>query len=462
MIPKARFVLLVLTALLIATAAQAQEFRGAWVTAWAPGYFTPQQCDATVAAAKSVGIDALFIQVRKNADAYYESALEPRAADIAPGFDPLAYIVDKAHKQGIQIHAWINTYRVWTAKDRPTDPTHVVNAHPEWLNKSSDGQSRASEGLYIDPGVPQAREHIAEVVTDIAKRYDIDGIHLDYIRYPGSAWGYSGAALSRYYAETGASGKPAPTDAKWLQWRRDQVTRLVSMISRQVRAVKPNILLSAATIPWGDCPADYRSSSPYAVVCQDWKQWLVDGLLDANVPMNYKTESSARAAKQFRNWLDGFKRWDGGRKVYVGIDVNSNDLTGIRQQMEAVRKAGLGGVVWFSFNATQRRAQLVKALGNGIREPVVAESGDSAARDEFDLGIRHATANQLGTAIVHLKKAIDLDPEFAEAYFRLGRCYLRERNSAKAEEFFKKTLELDPSHEGAKNELQALQGEPSS
>lgn len=440
-----------------------QEMRGAWVTAWTPGFFTPEQVDVTVGAAKSVNLNALFIQVRKNADAYYESTLEPRGADIAPGFDPLAYVIEKAHAQGIQVHAWMNTFRVWTAKEAPTDPAHIVNAHRDWLNKDYDGQIRASEGLYLDPGVPEAREHIAAVAVDIARRYDIDGIHLDYIRYPSNKWGYSDIALARYRAQTGATGKPKPDNPQWMQWRRDQVTTLVRMISERVRAVKPNVKITVATIPWGDCPSDFRNSSPYAVVCQDWRTWVNEGLVDANVPMNYKKESNSKNAQQFRNWLDGFKRWSGGRQVWVGIDVTINDANGIRKQMEAVRKSGLEGYVWFSFNASQRRTQLVKALGGYVPEIAqpsesltVARSGCAQAQAQFDLGIRHAAANQLGMAKVYLRKAIELDPQFAEAYFRLGRCYLRERNMRQATELFNKTLEIDADHEGAKKELEAM------
>ena len=278
-----------------APAAQSREgeLRGAWVTAWTPGFYTAAQADATIKAAKRAGLNALFVQVRKVADAYYNSTLEPRGPEIAPDFDPLAYVIKKAHAEGIEVHAWVNAFRVWKGDKPPADPRHVINQHPEWLNKRYDGSCEADEGLYLDPGVPEAREHIAEVAAEIARCYEVDGIHLDYIRYPGRDFGYSSDALSRYYAETGARAKPKPGDPKWAKWRREQVTETVRLIRARLRRANPEVKLTAATIPWGDATDKFTSSSAYSAVFQDWRAWLAAGLLDANVPMNYKVEKTA-------------------------------------------------------------------------------------------------------------------------------------------------------------------------
>ncbi len=335
--------------------------RGAWVTAWESGFLIPSEVDATIDAAKRAGLNALFIQVRKNADAYYSSTLEPRGAGLAPGFDPLEYITARAHAAGISVHAWINVYRVCGVSGLPTDPNHPINAHPDWINKNVDGKTRATDGFFIDPGVPAAREHIVSVAEDIARRYPIDGIHLDYIRYPGRDWGYSDIALSRFRAETGVTNKPAPDDPRWLAWRREQVTALLTDVRAKVRAVRPNAVISAATIAWGDCPADFRTSQSYCYACQDWKGWLSDGLIDAAVPMDYKSETSAQAAREFRSWLVGLSNWHAPRPVYIGIDVRTNRLADSLRQIRAVEKAHLDGFLLFPFN-TPGRAPLVTAL----------------------------------------------------------------------------------------------------
>ncbi|MDH7601282.1 MAG: family 10 glycosylhydrolase [Armatimonadota bacterium] len=349
------------------TSAQS-EFRGAWITAWTSGFFTQEEIDATVAAAKKAGITALFVQVRKNGDAYYNSETEPKGSGIAPDFDPLAAIIKKAHAEGIEVHAWINTLRMWSS-GTPSDPKHIAVRHPEWVNKDKDGNTRASEGLYLDPGIPQARDYVASVVEEIVRNYDVDGIHLDYIRYPGKNWGYSDLALEQYRSETNTTAKPATDDPKWLQWKRDQVTRLVAEIRKRVKAVKPKVVISASTIAWGDCPSEFSASSPFAVVCQDWKRWMEEGLLDANCPMNYKDEANPKQAAAFRNWLSGFKKWSGGKPTYVGIDVHTNTVPNTLKQIQAVRQSKLDGFVLFSFNASKKREMIVEALAktNGLQ-----------------------------------------------------------------------------------------------
>ena len=356
-----------LVALASSCSCSAEEVRGAWLGAWWNGYFNAEQVDASIAAAKKAGVSTLYIQVRKNADAYYDSTIEPRGSGMAPGFDSLAYTIEKAHAQGIQVHAWVNAFRVGSSKPS-TDPKHIVNVHPDWISKTPDGKIMGTEGVYLDPGVPAAREYIAKVVLDIVTRYNVDGIQWDYIRYPGVDFGYSDTALARYYAESGAAAKPDPKDPKWLQWKRDQVTTLVRTVYKQAHAIKPKIIMSASTVIWGSCPTDFTKTDAYATVCQDWKAWMSEGILDANLPMAYKTESSAKSAQSFRGWLVGFAKWNGGRPTYVGIDVDNNDDAGVLAQIDAVREAGLQGHVLYKFNQSQRRDTLTDALVGGTKK----------------------------------------------------------------------------------------------
>ncbi len=336
--------------------------RGAWVTAWGAGLHTSKQLDDTMEAASKAGLNVLLVQVRKVADAYYRSDLEPLGDNVEPGFDPLGAAIERGHKKGIRGHAWINALRVWRDKKPPANPNHVVLKHPEWLNRRVDGSLRTDEGQYLDPGIPEVREYVAAVAEDIARRYPVDGIHLDYIRYPGPDWGYSELALQRYRAETGAIGTPKPSDTKWQSWRREQVTQLVRLIRKKVKAVRPAAVLSAATISWMDCPRDFRSSSPYRQVYQDWRLWLAQGLLDLNVPMNYRIETNPKSAQQFRDWLTGYKRWSSGKPTYVGIGAHNNTTSDVLKQIADVEKAGMAGWMIFQFDDTPGRAALVKAL----------------------------------------------------------------------------------------------------
>jgi uncharacterized lipoprotein YddW (UPF0748 family) len=357
---------LVLMMCLCAAAICAAEFRGAWVTSWHEGFRTPKEVDLTVEAAKTAGLNALIVEVRKVGDAYYQSDIEPIGPEVPSGFDPLAYTIEKAHAEGIQVHAWLVVYRVWKGAETPSDPKHVLASHPDWRSLTYEGEPESEEGVYVDPGIPEYREHFASVCADIAKRYAVDGIHYDYVRYPGQKWGYSQIALDRYYAETGATEKPATDDPKWLQWKRDQVTAMVTLVRERVKAANPTVKIQASTIPWGDCPRDFKDSRAYNDVCQDWPLWMEQGLIDENCPMIYAREFEETGAKYFRSWVDGAKRWSYGRPVYVGTAAMWNNAEQLLAQIDVVRKAGLPGFVLFAFDQTDSRPAKAEGLGKAL------------------------------------------------------------------------------------------------
>ncbi|MDO8684639.1 MAG: family 10 glycosylhydrolase [Armatimonadota bacterium] len=351
-----------------ASCAARPEFRGAWVTGWSSGYLTPAEADKTIAAAKAANINALFIQVRKVGDAYYQSDYEPLATNIAgpPDYDPLAYIIERAHSEGLEVHAWVNLLRVQSSNSTSFDPAHVCNAHPEWLMCDVSGSTKSADGVFLDPGVPEVRDYTTQVVMDIARRYDVDGIHLDYIRYPGREWGYNSESVSRFNSRFGRVGDPDPADPKWSDWRREQVTGLVRNIYKRINAVKPNVKVSAATVSWGECSSSFEDTLAYTKVFQDWAGWMREGIIDASILMNYRDERKSSLAGQYRRWLQGMQRWQYGRHVYAGQMVYSEYITGAVAQLEASRASGSDGMVCFSFNDTPSRAALVSALKRSV------------------------------------------------------------------------------------------------
>lgn len=341
----------------------AAEFRGAWVTAWTKGFYTKDEIDRTIAEAKTAGLNALIVEVRKVGDAYYQSDIEPVGPEVPEGFDPLAYTIEKAHAEDMQVCAWLVVYRVWKGSTPPSDSKHVLAAHPDWRSISYEGAAENEEGVYVDPGIPGYREHFANVCADIAKRYAVDAIHYDYVRYPEREWGYAPLALDCYYAETGETEKPEQDDPKWLQWKRDQVTALVTLVRERVKAANPNVKIQASTIVWGLCPEDFKDATPYMRVCQDWKLWMEQGLIDENCPMVYAREGEEFGAGYFRGWLEGVKRWSYGLPAYIGISSTMNTAEQMLQQVDAARKAGLPGFLFFAFNDTPQRPAKAEALG---------------------------------------------------------------------------------------------------
>src|SRR4029077_3861520 len=198
-----------------------------------------------VADAHRGNLNALIVQVRKRGDAYFNIADEPRATDIQgpPSFDPLAYVIQLAHASTprIEVHAWLNTFFVG-------DTSAVfANHRSAWGNISNTG---TKSGLF-DPGVPAVLAYTHKIFMDVAKHYDIDGLHMDYVRYPGVEWGYNPTAIALYKAQTGATATAAPEDEAWKAWRRGRVTAFVRDLHADLKRTKPNVKLSGALIAFG-------------------------------------------------------------------------------------------------------------------------------------------------------------------------------------------------------------------
>jgi len=327
---------------LLATAAgrsHAQELRAFWVHAFAPGIKSRQEVDDLLRRIRMANCNAVFVQVRKGGDAYYQSRYEPWASDNQERFDGLAYLIEQAHSGSprIQVHAWINTCAVGRHRG---NPLHVVLAHPDWLSISDKGETYDGEATKIDPGHPGAADLTFRVYLDVLRHYDVDGIHLDFVRYGGRAWGYNPVSVARFNARYGRTGQPDPKDPLFEQWRRDQVTALVRKIYAMAAAVRPRAAVSAATITWNKGPEseeEWRTkAAAMTQVYQDWCSWMREGILDLNCLMAYYREP--RHAAWFRQWVDWAKDHQYGRYAIPGTGAWLNSIPDTFQQIAAVRK----------------------------------------------------------------------------------------------------------------------------
>ncbi|MGI8747877.1 MAG: glycoside hydrolase family 10 protein [Deinococcus sp.] len=350
-----------------------QGLRGLWVDAFGPGLKTPAQVSTLVRDAAALHINVLFAQVVRRGDCYCNLASVPRTEDpdVPAGFDPLAALVEAAHAAGIQVHAWMIPTAVLNLSALPTpqDPTHVINAHgssaagdDNWLMQRADGETRSGDDVSLDLGNPAAAGYMREMVLSIVRNYAVDGVQLDRVRYPDPVagvpdWGYNPAAVARYQAESGTDRMPAPGDPAWTAWRRQQVTDFVGSVYAGVKAIRPAVWVSAATITYGPGPRSlegFRASRTYSEVLQDWPGWLQAGKLDLVVLMNYKRESSPSQAGWFSGW-NRFARTVRGRgRVAVGTAMYLNDLPGSLRQLSEVADSGLDGWVGYSYRTPDR------------------------------------------------------------------------------------------------------------
>jgi uncharacterized lipoprotein YddW (UPF0748 family) len=227
-----------------------------------------------------------------------------------------------------------------------------------------DGVAWAGPGTtgiyYLDPGNPDVQAYTTEIYLNVLRNYDVDGIHLDQVRYyegdsTGGAlrWGYNPTSVARFNQELGRdpATQPAPTDPDWITWRRDQVTALVRRIYTQAKALKPNGAVTAAVVTWGKGPeteADWSTQPPYASVLQDWREWLREGIVDYLLPMDYYRESDPQAS-----WFDNWAQWEvtyaGRRNVALGLGSYLNDADGALAQLGRARSLGALGVALYSY-----------------------------------------------------------------------------------------------------------------
>ena len=381
------------------------EIRAYWVDAFGPGIGTPAQIDQLVADVKAAKMNVIVAQVVRRGDCFCNgrtSAPRTEATGVDAGpFDPLQTLIDKAHANGIQVFAWMIATAIWRGDTPPADPQHPFNLHgtsatgaANWLTKRSDGAQRipGNEDWMIDPGVPDAAQWIVDVATQLVANYAIDGVNLDRIRYPDGniasepSWGYNPVSVARFQQATGRTDIPSNGDPQWTQWRRDQVTGIVRRIYVESYAIRPSVRISADTITYGAGPqglaGGFAGTRTYREVLQDWQGWMREGILDLNIPMNYKRQADARQAQWYRDWSDFAKDNAFGRQSVVGSALYLNSVSdSVAQARIAVSSSSAGrpstGWVGYSYrtpddltNAGQRSGDASRAALTAALAPV--------------------------------------------------------------------------------------------
>jgi uncharacterized lipoprotein YddW (UPF0748 family) len=396
-----------------ASASTAGQFRAFWADAFGEGINDQGQIDALVSATKAVHANAIVAQVVRRGDCFCLRAGLPVNESLAPGFDPLQALIDTAHAQGVEVHAWVTAVAMWNSTTPPKDPNHVFNLHgpaasgrANWVMTRSDGLSRLNDDWMLDPGHPDAAAWTANAATSIVRAYDVDGINLDRIRYPdgnlGSlvpSWGYNPTALARFRAETGRTDMPSNTDPQWTQWRRDQVTGIVRRVYLESTALRPRVRVSADLITYGYGPqttGSFENTRAYAEQLQDWRGWLREGILDTAILMNYKRDSLATQHQMYDEWNEFAKDNQYRRSVAIGSALYLNDIaSSVSQVRRAVAPSAAGnnaiGWVGYSYRTPDAmtdagtrsgatgRAELIKALTlpsqyDGVTPPIFADA----------------------------------------------------------------------------------------
>jgi uncharacterized lipoprotein YddW (UPF0748 family) len=356
------------------------EVRALWVVR--TSLTSPAAVAKMVDTARASGFNTLIVQIRGRADAYYTNALEPRAPSLAaqPAFDPLAATIARAHDAGLQVHAWINVNLVAGANELPAARDHVVYRHPEWLMvpralaeelASIDPRSpqylgrlaryarshpTELEGLYLSPVSDASADYTVGVMRDIASRYPIDGVHLDYVRYPNEEFDYSRGTVAAF--RLSVKRDLSDVDARrydsrlpnepliythafperWHAFRVDRMTSLMSRLREAIYAVKPQAIVSVAVNPDADEAVTHR--------LQDWRTWAKRDLVDVICPMAYTTDGNVFAAQ-----IAAAHDVAGRRAVWAGIGAYRLSPDQIASNVQAARRVGAEGIILFSYDS---------------------------------------------------------------------------------------------------------------
>lgn len=335
-------VLLAVLVLAMAIPGQAAEFRALWVDSWHTGFENATATQTTVDYSTGSNCNAVIVEMRKRGDAYYTSTLEPKGVSITPaaGYDSLADICTKAHAAGLEVYAWVVMNRVWTSQTAPatTTPNHVYNTHPEWFSLNDSGSKfDADNNSFLDPGVPGVEDWNKSVVMQIVSNYDVDGVILDYIRYPSTHWGYNTTAVSRYNTEYGLSGNPTYSDTQWSNWRRDQVTNMVKRVYLEAKAAKPGIKIGAAV--WN------LASTGNSSYFQNWDAWMSGHILDFASPMAYTSTNTT-----WNTWVNDAYNRKYGRHIYIAQAGYLNTISNSMTQISYAQAKPLDGVTPYNYN----------------------------------------------------------------------------------------------------------------
>jgi len=357
------------------------EVRALWVAR--TSLTSPAAVSSMVEAARAGGFNTLLVQVRGRGDAYFSDGLEPRAAILAgqpESFDPLAATLTLAHKLRLRVHAWVNVNLVSSAVDLPADRSHIVHRRPEWLmvprslgremvlleprsllyveklTRWIRSQPSEVEGLYVSPIPEESQDRTVSVIADLVARYPIDGLHLDYLRYPTDDFDYGRESLLAFRAHvlaamddaerrryeravgTDVAGWTEAFPERWRTFRQDRLTALVGRIRHSARIRRPGMTISAAVYPDAAGAATRR--------LQNWRAWLDQDLLDVVCPMAYATDTTG-----FTEQITAARQVAGSRPLWAGIGAYRLSPSQTIENIQIARRLGAAGIILFSYDS---------------------------------------------------------------------------------------------------------------
>ena len=346
------------------------QMRAFWVVRFA--LTNEKDIDRIVHTAYASGITDLFVQVRALGQTYYRSTLEAKSSKLKDNIDPLQIIIEKCHLYNIRVHAWVNMFYIWAGNHPPKQTSHVFykfNDHllrtknlPEYQELKNAGV----EGYYLNPENSKVQKYLLNLLLEIADIYDVDGIHLDYFRYPGVKYSFTEGSRTSFMLDNYFD----PLDIYLMQdefvvkrgyevfvhadkiyrgYLSSELSEYLQMIGEKLKNRKKSLNLSVAVKP-DPVQAKHR-------YFQDWKSWLEKDICDFVVLMNYRTNYD-----EFTTILSQVDDQRLREKITVGISTYNQNSQAVKTRIDFVKLNKFAGFSLFSYNHLFKNQSYLKKL----------------------------------------------------------------------------------------------------
>ena len=346
--------------------------------------YSKESIDSFMIDAFNHNIKDVFVQIRSRGDALYKSDIVKMNSNVQDNFDPLSYVILLGNLLDIKIHAWINTYLIWSANSPPKDSTHIYYLNPEWFESDYFGKSDIDikleniqtpswEGLFLSPNNPEVNLYLLGLVKEIFQNYPkLNGIHFDYIRFQDDFYGFNEKGINNFKNEYNFNPKDIFRDLfnqryGWsesqidsirnirINYNCNNITSLISSVKSYRDSINSDIIISAA-VKSNLVDAKKRWF-------QDWGKWIDEDIIDFVIPMNYSNDNN-----DFLNKIniisENISLLDYQEKIIMGISLYNQDESSIVEKILLSTLSGYNKVCFFSYNTLKQKDINFKLIKN--------------------------------------------------------------------------------------------------
>ena len=342
---------------------KSDSFRGLWITR--DNLVSKEKIDGVINTAFEKGFNNLVIQVRGRGDAYYKSRIVPIAEEIKNSievFDPLQYFIEEAHKKNIKVHCWFNVFLLWSSPREPESKNHLYFKKPQWfciphnlLDNGAENFQTPADIIYISPGIDEVQNYLLKVIEEVVDNYSVDGVHLDYVRYPGENFGYNEILRNKFLLLNKIDpielirnqeyvmkkiGEKAFYNLvqEWNNFRGEQINIFVQNIKGIVKQRDSSTILSAAVVP------DLNRAK--SVFYQFWSDWVNRKFVDFVMPMNYVISSD-----DFKNNIIKMLEYVPKERIIMGFSAVNQSKYKLASKVFLTKSMGIEKFCIFSYDS---------------------------------------------------------------------------------------------------------------